>query len=88
MNKAVFLDKDGTINVDKGYVYKIEDFEFIRSLDEASALAFAKSESFAEVARNLLSMNIPIEIIAKATKLTIDEIKKLQDDNKNTNLNK
>ncbi|WP_295761817.1 HAD family hydrolase [uncultured Oscillibacter sp.] len=29
MDRAVFLDRDGTINVDKGYVYKIEDFEFI-----------------------------------------------------------
>lgn len=28
-NKAVFLDRDGTINVDHGYVYKIEDFEFL-----------------------------------------------------------
>lgn len=28
-NKAIFLDRDGTINVDKGYVYKTEDFEFI-----------------------------------------------------------
>ena len=26
--KAVFLDRDGVINVDKGYVHKIEDFEF------------------------------------------------------------
>lgn len=34
MNKAVFLDKDGTINVDKGYVYKIEDFEFIPGVKE------------------------------------------------------
>lgn len=29
MNKAVFLDRDGTINIDKSYLYKIEDFEFI-----------------------------------------------------------
>ncbi|MBN1502648.1 HAD family hydrolase [Candidatus Woesearchaeota archaeon] len=29
MNKAVFLDRDGTINVDKGYVYKKEDLEFL-----------------------------------------------------------
>lgn len=29
MNKAVFLDRDGTINKDKGYLYRIEDFEFI-----------------------------------------------------------
>lgn len=29
MNKAIFLDRDGTINVDKNYLYKIEDWEFI-----------------------------------------------------------
>lgn len=29
MNKAVFLDRDGTINVEKHYLYKITDFEFI-----------------------------------------------------------
>ncbi len=27
--RAVFLDRDGTINVDKGYVRRIEDVEFI-----------------------------------------------------------
>ncbi len=29
MNKAVFLDRDGTINVDKAYLSKIEDFEYL-----------------------------------------------------------
>jgi len=29
MNKAVFLDRDGIVNREKNYVYKIEDFEFI-----------------------------------------------------------
>ena len=29
MSKAIFLDRDGTINVDKGYLSKIEEFEFI-----------------------------------------------------------
>lgn len=29
MNKAVFLDRDGTINIEKHYLYKIEDFEFL-----------------------------------------------------------
>ena len=29
MNKAVFLDRDGTINVDKHYLYKIKEFEFL-----------------------------------------------------------
>ncbi|EKQ56968.1 MULTISPECIES: HAD family hydrolase [unclassified Clostridium] len=33
--KAVFLDRDGTINVDKNYLYKIEDFEFIPGVIEA-----------------------------------------------------
>jgi D-glycero-D-manno-heptose 1,7-bisphosphate phosphatase len=28
MQKAVFLDRDGVINIDKAYVSKIEDFEF------------------------------------------------------------
>lgn len=28
-NKALFLDRDGTINIEKNYVYKVEDFEFI-----------------------------------------------------------
>lgn len=29
MNKAIFLDRDGVINKEKDYLYKIEDFEFI-----------------------------------------------------------
>jgi len=29
MEKAVFLDRDGVINIEKDYLYKIEDFEFI-----------------------------------------------------------
>ncbi|SDH91928.1 D-glycero-D-manno-heptose 1,7-bisphosphate phosphatase [Pseudobutyrivibrio sp. 49] len=29
MNKVVFLDRDGTINIDKDYLYKIEDFEYL-----------------------------------------------------------
>lgn len=27
--KALFLDRDGVINVDKGYVYRVQDFTFI-----------------------------------------------------------
>ncbi len=45
MNKAVFLDRDGTINVDHGYVHRAEDFEFLpgvvdglRMLQEAEYL--------------------------------------------------
>ncbi len=32
--KAVFLDRDGTINVEKDYLHKIEDFEFIPGAPE------------------------------------------------------
>ena len=34
MNKAIFLDRDGTINVEKNYLYKIEDFEFLPGVVE------------------------------------------------------
>ena len=29
MNKAIFLDRDGTLNIDYGYVYEIDNFKFI-----------------------------------------------------------
>ena len=32
VQKAVFLDRDGVINIDKAYVSKIEDFEFCEGL--------------------------------------------------------
>ena len=35
MNKAVFLDRDGTINIDYGYVYEIDKFKFIPGVIEA-----------------------------------------------------
>ncbi|MBE6449861.1 MAG: HAD family hydrolase [Alphaproteobacteria bacterium] len=34
MQKALFLDRDGTINVDYGYVYQIEKFELIDGIIE------------------------------------------------------
>lgn len=33
--KAVFLDRDGVINAEKDYVYKVEDFEFLQGIFEA-----------------------------------------------------
>jgi len=32
MNKALFLDRDGVINVDYGYVYQIEKFDFVAGI--------------------------------------------------------
>lgn len=38
MRKAIFLDRDGTINVEKDYLYKISDFEFLPGAVEALQL--------------------------------------------------
>jgi len=35
VTKAVFLDRDGVINIDKAYVSKIEDFQFCEGVFEA-----------------------------------------------------
>ena len=35
MTKAIFLDRDGVINVEKNYLYKIDDFEFIDGVFES-----------------------------------------------------
>jgi D-glycero-D-manno-heptose 1,7-bisphosphate phosphatase len=32
MEKIVFLDRDGVVNIEKNYLYKIEDFEFIEGV--------------------------------------------------------
>lgn len=38
MNKAIFLDRDGTINYDKGYTHKIADFRFLPKAVDALKL--------------------------------------------------
>jgi len=35
MDKVVFLDRDGVINVEKNYLHKIEDFEFVEGVFES-----------------------------------------------------
>lgn len=35
MQKAVFLDRDGVINIDKDYIYEIKKFEFIDGVFES-----------------------------------------------------
>jgi len=44
--KAIFLDRDGTINVDKGYVYKLEDLKFeegaIEGLEKLSSTDYLR----------------------------------------------
>ena len=38
MRRAVFLDRDGTINVEKDYLYQLKDFEFIDGAMDAIRL--------------------------------------------------
>lgn len=38
MNRAVFLDRDGTLNVDKGYIHEIDEFEWLPGVLEALKL--------------------------------------------------
>ena len=38
MRKAIFLDRDGTINIDYGYIYRKEDFQFLPKTIEALKL--------------------------------------------------
>lgn len=33
VNKALFLDRDGVINIDFGHVYKVEDFVFVKDIE-------------------------------------------------------
>jgi D-glycero-D-manno-heptose 1,7-bisphosphate phosphatase len=33
--RVVFLDRDGTINIDRGYVFRVEQFEFVAGAVEA-----------------------------------------------------
>lgn len=35
LKRAVFIDRDGTLNVEKNYLWRIEDFEFIPGAPEA-----------------------------------------------------
>jgi D-glycero-D-manno-heptose 1,7-bisphosphate phosphatase len=39
MNKGLFLDRDGVINVERNYVYRIEDFEFVDGIFDLCAKA-------------------------------------------------
>jgi len=42
--KAVFLDRDGVINIEKNYLYKTEDFEFIDGVFES--LRYLQSKGY------------------------------------------
>ena len=61
--KALFLDRDGIINVDHGYVHKIEDFEFVEGIFQLCQLAIVQGYSIfvitnqAGIARGLYTVD-------------------------------
>jgi len=76
--KALFLDRDGTINIEKEYVFKIRDFEFqpgifnlIRKYQEEGYLIFIITNQ-SGIARGLYSENEYLQL----TKWMTDEFKK------------
>lgn len=42
MNRALFLDRDGVINVDHGYVHKSENFDFVDGIFDVCRVAKEK----------------------------------------------
>ena len=61
MRKALFLDRDGVVNVEKNYVYQVEEFQFIDGIFDI-CLEFQKREYLifiitnqAGIARSLFS---------------------------------
>ena len=63
MNKGFFLDRDGVINIDHGYVYKVEDFEFTEGIFDLTEEAKKKDylifviTNQAGIGRGLYSLN-------------------------------
>ncbi|QEN12692.1 D-glycero-alpha-D-manno-heptose-1,7-bisphosphate 7-phosphatase [Mycolicibacterium sp. ELW1] len=41
MNRALFLDRDGVINVDRGFVWRRQDFEFVDGIFDLVRMAVA-----------------------------------------------
>ena len=44
LKPAVFLDRDGVLNKDKGYVYKVSDFEWV--LDSKESIKFLNDRGY------------------------------------------
>lgn len=49
MEKYILLDRDGTINIEKDYLYKIEDFEYEEGVLEALEILKEKGYKFAVI---------------------------------------
>ena len=78
--KALFLDRDGIINVDHGYVSKIEDFEFVEAIFDLVKL-FTDSEYMIFVVTNQSGIGRGYYREEDFTVLTEWMVKKFGDEN-------
>ena len=78
MKKVVFLDRDGVINIDKSYVYKIDDFEFTKDLIKVLK-HFLKLDYTLIIVTNQSGIGrgfYKLEDFKKLTKWMLEELKK------------
>ena len=76
--KALFLDRDGIINVDYGYVYQIQNFEFSQDIFKLLHL-FQKQNYILFIVTNQSGIGrnyYKLEDFNKLTKWMLDELKK------------
>ena len=75
--KAIFLDRDGVVNKEKDYLYKLEDFEFID--DVFDVLKFFQSKGYLIfIITNQSGINRGFYSIEDYTKLTDWMLKKFK----------
>ena len=57
-NSSLFLDRDGVINVDRGYVYQIDQFEFIPGIFELARFWTNEVRGQIVVVSNLAALSL------------------------------
>jgi D-glycero-D-manno-heptose 1,7-bisphosphate phosphatase len=80
MQKALFLDRDGIINVDYGYVYKIQKFQFTQDIFELLHL-FKKQNYLFFIVTNQSGIGRGYYTIEEFNTLTLWMLKELKSKN-------
>jgi len=83
--KALFLDRDGVINIDYGYIYKIEDFDFSDGIFDILRY-FQKKDYYIFIVTNQSGIARGYYTIQDYETLTLWMLQKLQQ--KNINIDK
>ena len=77
-NKALFLDRDGTINIDYGYVGSIDKFKFINGVFDFCAIAQSKGYKIIVITNQsgIARGYYTVSDYEKVTKYMCDEFRK------------